>query len=394
MSFALTTLRDEVRRIVFDPGVVIIMVVAVPLYGLVYPMPYAAQVVRDVAVVVVDDDRSDVSRQLVRMLDAHGSTRVLGVVSDVAAAERAIVSEAASGALVIPRGLADDVRRGRAAQVVAVSDATYFLLNRSVITGITQSVGTLSAGIEVARLEARGVPAGVARAQRAPIRADMRPLFNPTESYTAYVVPAVYVLILHQTLLMGIGLVQGTERERAARAAARVRLGAWRGLVSLAIRTGLYVAVYATHAAVYFGVLLPRLGLPGLADAATLVWFLTPFLLAVAWLGVAVGALFRTRESAMAIVFGLSAPLLFSSGVAWPVEAMSGWIRDVVAMVPATDGINGIVRLTQMGASRAEVHAEWSHLWLLAAAYLPLAWLAEALRPRAGDSAGKGTAAA
>lgn len=160
----------------------------------------------------------------------------------------------------------------------------------------------------------------------------------------------------------------------------------------LGIRTGLG-AVYAAHAAIYFGVLLPRLGLPGLAGAATLSWFLAPFLLAV-WLGVAVGALFRTRESAMAIVFGLSAPLLFSSGVAWPVEAMSAWLRDVVALVPATAAIDGIVRLTQMGASRAEVQAEWSHLWLLAAAYLPFAWLAEAVRPRAGEAAGKGKAVA
>lgn len=61
-------MRDEVRRIVLRSGVLVVVVVAVVVYGLVYPTPYAAQVVRDVAVVVVDDDHSNLSRQLVRML--------------------------------------------------------------------------------------------------------------------------------------------------------------------------------------------------------------------------------------------------------------------------------------------------------------------------------------
>lgn len=391
VTFAWRVLRDEVRRVVCDPGVVLLMVVAVLVYALIYPTPYQAQVVRDVPIAVVDEDRSDLSRQLIRMVDTHPSTRVFAVVADAGEAERAIASGAVSGAMLVPRGLSGNVLRGQAAEVVAVSDATYFLLNKSVVTGIAQSVGTLSAGIEIRRLEAHGVAASDARRLRAPIRADLRPLFNPVESYTSYVVPAVFVLILHQTLLMGIGLVQGTGRERAARAARRIRFGAWRGFVSLGMRTLLYLALYAVHALVYFNVLLPRLGLPLRASLDTLAWFLLPFILAVTWLGMAVGALFRTRESAMAIVFGLSAPLLFSSGVAWPVEAMSASLREIVGLVPAIPGINGIVRLTQMGASRAEVFVEWQRLWILAFVYLPVAWLAEAVRPRASDDAAPGT---
>ncbi len=387
MRFFWRTLVSETVTIARDPGALLILVGAVIVYGLVYPTPYSARVVRDVPVVVVDDDHSDMSRRLVQMVETHQATRVLQVVADVDAARRLINSGVASGVMVIPHGLSDDVLRGRPAEVMAISDATYFLLNKGVVTAITQSVATLSAGIEIRRLEARGVPGGVAQRVRAPIRVDMRPLYNPTESYTAYVVPAVYLLILHQSLLMGIGLIQGTERERAGRASSTMRLGAWRGLVSLVARTLVYVALYALHAWFYFGVMLPRLGLPGLAGAGTLAWFLAPFLLSVTGLGVALGAVFRTRESAMAIVFGLSAPLLFSTGVVWPAEAMSPWLRSLVAFVPAAPGINGLVRLTQMGAERGDVFAEWSWLWTLAFGYLLLAWIAEAVRLRAADAA-------
>ena len=48
-----------------------------------------------------------------------------------------------------------------------------------------------------------------------------------------------------------------------------------------------------------------------------------------------------------------------------------------VRWFPATAGVNGSIRLSQMGASRAEVWPEWSWLWTLAIAYFALAWVME-----------------
>ena len=80
-------------------------------------------------------------------------------------------------------------------------------------TGFAETVGTLSAGIDIRRLEARGRTEAAARALRDPLPLLVRPLFNPTEGYASYVVPAVLVLILQQTLLIGIGLLGGTAVE-------------------------------------------------------------------------------------------------------------------------------------------------------------------------------------
>jgi ABC-2 type transport system permease protein len=373
-------LREEAFAVARDPGALLILVVAVLAYGAIYPVPYSSQVVRDVPILVVDEDGSGLSRLLARMADAHPSTQVTGSVESEAAAEREIAAGRAAAALVIPRGFERDVMRSARAEVVAVCDATLFLVYKASMTGIAESTATLSAGIEIRRLESRGTPAYQAYQARAPLRAEARPLFNPTESYTAYVVPAVYVLILHQTLLIGIGLLQGTARERSHHARRMgPRHGPVGGLLRLAGRSVPYLVLYAAHTAFYFGVLLPWLGLAPRIAAATLAWFFAPFLLATIWLALVAGALFLTRESAMATVFAVSIPLVFSVGIIWPAEAMAPWVPAVVRWLPATSGVWGVVKLSQMGASSAEVWPEWSWLWTLAVIYFGLAWLLESL---------------
>lgn len=40
------------------------------------------------------------------------------------------------------------------------------------------------------------------------------PLYNPVGSYQNYIYPLVLIMILHQTMLIGIGMICGTLREK------------------------------------------------------------------------------------------------------------------------------------------------------------------------------------
>ena len=162
------SLRDEALGIARDSGALLIMVLGVLAYGVIYPIPYERAVVRDVPVVVVDEDGTALSRQLARMVDAHAATRVAATVPDRAEAEREIAAGRATGALVVPHDFERNVLRGAHAEVLAICDATVFLVYKTAFTGIAESTGTLSAGVEIRRLEAHGVPGWDAQRMRAP----------------------------------------------------------------------------------------------------------------------------------------------------------------------------------------------------------------------------------
>jgi ABC-2 type transport system permease protein len=221
---------------------------------------------------------------------------------------------------------------------------------------------------------------------RDPLPLVSRPLFNPAEGYAAYIVPAVLVLILQQTLLVGIGLVGGTRRERLAgglllvgrpfRAAGHGGAEAPRGtgLATLTARAFAYYSLYLVHGLFYFGVVYRLYGFPDQADAWTLFRFGTPFLLSVVFLGLTLGAAFRSREMALQVLLFTSLPALFLSGFAWPTETLPAWLATFARAIPSTTAIPGFLRLTQMGASLPDVGEEWLTLWGLCGAYFVAAW--------------------
>lgn len=390
MKAVLRHARAEALRVYRDPGALLVLVGAIFLYSFFYPIPYLPQVLREVPVAVVDQDRTPLSRQLVRMADAHSLLQVSERPVSLAEAEGLVLAGRVGGILVVPAGFERDVQLGLRARVGVFADASTFLVYRQVATGFLETVGTLSAGIDIRRLEARGRAEGAARSLRDPVPFLVRPLFNPTEGYASYVVPAVLVLILQQTLLIGIGLLGGTSVEAAALSSrvaptlagdsGFVVLAEPRGRTALSRllgRTLFYLALYSAYSLFVFMVVYRLYGFPERSRALDLSLFALPFLLACIFLALALGSLFTRRETAMQVLLFTSLPSVFLAGFAWPVEAVPSWLRAPSLLIPSTSGIAGFLRLTEMGAELRHVRFEWLVLWALAGAYFLLAWLAE-----------------
>ena len=376
MKRVLQAARREARATLGDPGVRLLLVGAVVLYSLFYPIPYLPQVLKEVPVVPVDLDHSALSRRLLRMADAHELVRLVEPALSLLEAEERIRDGRAGGAFVIPAGFERDVLRGQPVTVDALGDASYFLVYRQAATGLAQATATLSAGIEIRRLRSRGASDTQARDRRDPLPLDLRLLYNPSGGYASYVVPAVFILILQQTLLIAIGMARGTARERVGRGSPG-DADAGEGPVSTVLgRTLFYLCLYAVHAVFYFGLLFRVYGFPQRGSVGAVALFLLPFLLAATLLGLALSAIFRHRETALQALLFTSLPAIFLAGFSWPVESMPRALALVARLLPSTAGINGFLRMSQMGASLREVAPEWLILWGLCVLYFPLACLA------------------
>jgi ABC-2 type transport system permease protein len=201
----------EWRAIFPDHGALLILVGAVITYSFFYTLPYMPQVLKETRVAVVDMDQTALSRMLVRMADAHELVEINTQCQSLVEAEQHVRNGESDGILFIPRGFSRQIMRGEQTVVSIYADAGYFLIYRQLLTGALESVGTMSAGIKIQRLEARGVSPERAMAIRDPLSLVALPLFNPSQGYATYVVPAALVLFLQQTLLIGIGLVRVAE---------------------------------------------------------------------------------------------------------------------------------------------------------------------------------------
>lgn len=348
--------RDELRAVFTDGQVRSIILLSLVIYAVIYPLPYRAELLRDVPVVLVDQDRTTTSADLVRRIDASEAVSISEDARDMAQAVRLVQERAAYGVLLIPEGFERNLLRGRQSPVAVYADASYFLMYQRVMQGAAVPIRQMGAEVEAGRLMATGAALGVARAQVSPADQVEVALFNPAAGYATYVLPAAFVLILQQTMLMGLALT-ATRRQRGTDHPAWLVLG----------RMVAWVAIYALLLPIYLIVLPALYGLPNLGRTSDILAIGLPFVLATGLLAQCVAALLRSADVVQVVLLALGLPFFFLSGFAWPVEAIPPLLNAVAQLVPSTPAIDALVRVSQMGARLPDVAMTLWHLWALTA---------------------------
>jgi ABC-2 type transport system permease protein len=209
-----------------------------------------------------------------------------------------------------------------------------------------------------------------------PLKIEEVSIFNPTGGYGSSVIPAVLMLILQQTLALGVGMAAGTARERS-RYSDLVPINRCYSSVGRIIsgKSLVYLMIYAVMST-YLAVVVPRMfNFLHMATWQSLLMLMIPYLLACVFFGMTVSCLVRYRENVILLVVFVSLPLLFLTGVSWPQTSIPGYLQGVSWLFPSTFGIRAYLRLNSMGASIADVSSELRCLWIQVAAYLGAACL-------------------
>ncbi len=382
-----TLFRLECRALFSDRAILLTLFVGILFYAALYPLPYANQVARELPVLLVDEDDSSLSRRLAFMADATPQLQLVGSVATLEEARLRIRHGEAQGVLLLPRHFYRDVRLGRTVTVGVAADGAYYLVYGAVAEGLSQAAGTLGAQLRIQQLVAQGQSVPGALAQRQPFAVNAQPLFNPTMGYQQYVVPGVFLFILHQTLLIGAGLLGAGQNEQRARG---IR-GYWQNgsaLPLLLARTLLFMGLYLGFAMLYLGPCLQFYGLSRLAEPGLLLVFLLPFFLANCQLAILFGVWLPRREMATPIIIFSSLPLIFAVGFVWPQEMVPAPMAALVSLIPASSGIMGMLKLNAMGAEWSSVSALWWSLWGQVVGYGLLAWWSLRRRVCRGSTSG------
>ncbi|MFN7222441.1 MAG: ABC transporter permease [Paracoccaceae bacterium] len=364
-------MRDEVWAVFADSQVRSILLLALVIYAVIYPLPYRAELLRDVKVVLVDQDRTTTSAELARRVDASEAVAISVDARDMAQAVRLVHERKAYGVLLIPEGFERNLLRGRQSPVAVYADASYFLMYQRVMQGAAVPIRQMGAEVEAGRLVATGASLNTAQAQVSPASQVEVALFNPAAGYATYVLPAAFVLILQQTILMGLAL-SATRRRRGVDHPVALVLG----------RMAAWVAIYSVLLPVYLIVLPALYGLPNLGHVGDVLAIGLPFVLATGLLAQCVAALFRSAAVVQVVLLAMGMPFFFLSGFAWPHEAIPPVLNATAQLVPSTPAIDAVVRISQMGAGLPDLAASLWHLWALVAGFCLIVLLIETVQPK------------
>ncbi|HFQ62225.1 MAG TPA: ABC transporter permease [Epsilonproteobacteria bacterium] len=373
MNF-LQTFKDEFKTIFTDAAIILTIIGGVILYAFLYPQPYVKQSVTGLSISVVDYDKSDVSRNMIFQLNATPQITVTHQDMSEKDAKESLLKGEVKAIIIIPAHFKRDIALNKRPTIALGADSSYFLIYGGILEGTLKTLLTNIATMKVANLLKKEVPLTHAKNAYTPYVLKVINLFNPQNSYTQYVIPAVFVLILQQTLLIGLGILGGGINEHL-----RGRKQTYAKTVPIFYmflsRYIIFGVLFFIHMLFYFGFSFELFHITHLAQIKEILAFGCLFLLASISLGLLLGTLFNSREIATPVILFSSLPLVFSAGFIWPVEELPNYIVLLSLLAPSTSAIHGFLALNQMGAGLGMLQEQMTILLLQSIVYLFLAYL-------------------
>lgn len=358
----------EMRSTVTDEGVLIFFILVPLLYPLLYSWIYTNEVVREVPVAIVDLSHTSQSRQFIRMFDATPDARVAYHCNNLEEARRLVEREVVSGIIYFPDDYATRLMRGEQTHVGVYCDMSLMLTYKA----IYQSAQSIAAHIGAAFQAAHSGSITQRDAEIAirPVNVSEVQIFNATGGYGNAIIPGVLILVIQQTLLLGIGLAAGTARESNRYQDLIPISHHYNGIFRIVLGKSLcYIMIYAVLAA-WLTLVVPRLfGYTTISQPQALLGMMVPYLLASIFFGMALSCLVRYRENVMLLVVFTTVPLLFMTGLSWPESNIPGVWKGVAMLFPSTFGVRAYVRINTMGATLENIQPEYIALWIQTLVY-------------------------
>ncbi len=373
-------MRREFRLILASPGAMLFFF-ALPLaYPIVYAAIYNPEVTRDIPVAVVDRCRTAESREFVRHADATQAMKICGYAADMAEAKRWWEEKKCFGVIEIPADYSEKVTRGEQGVIQFYSDASLLLRYRTFLESLTELQMATDSDLREMAINTLGV-SGIASAGVSSIQTEAYFLGDPQQGFASFIMPGIVVLILQQSMLLGITFLGGASNERR-------RLN--RGFDPLAINASpfaeilgkalCYVILYLPLSIYILHYIPTWFNFPHLGNLVEYILFIFPMLLATAMLGLTCVCMVPEKESAFVLIVFTSVAFLFLSGLTWPRYAMQPFWQWMGDIIPATWGMEGFIRINNNGATLSQEAVPYRWLWCLTAVYTLTAWLVASLR--------------
>lgn len=368
-----SVLKSEALRLVKNVSVLTVCILGPLAYFLLYPTPYENDVVRSQKIAIIDEDNTHLSRSLAFFANSSSEVQVKGYATSLKEAQSLLERGDIFGILYIPKGFERDAYLQSAPTLSFLANSSYFLIYGSIINGLYQATQELNPEIKVKQQILYGdyaLKGSNHMLQKDLLLLHSSPLFNSSLGYINYALAAVFVVILHQMLVVGMGIFGASYRYTPNTPA----------LSLLFARMILFALICIPLFAFYFGFGFSYYGIHHHASIEDFWLFSLCFIFAILAFGNFFGSIVSKPYQATVLILLSSLPLIFLLGFIWPLEAIPAPIQTIVQFIPIFHGVNALLRLNEMGADFQSIFPYFKNLLALGVLYTLLSYLAIWLR--------------
>lgn len=364
---------QEIRAIKSDRGVVIFFFLVPLIYPFLYASFYNTEVVQESKMVVVDQDNSSLSREYTRRVDASPEVKVVSVTPNLHEARTELMQKNAYGIAVIPPDFSHNLSTSKQTSVALYSDLSSILYYKCYMMALNDV--SLSMGRELTAAEEYGVSKAATQIMVRPIENESISFYNPQSGFASFMLPGIVMLILQQSMLLGVCMLAATARERNDKHyLIPPSLSHYRGaLVVMLGKSIVYMVVYFVNC-LWALVIIPYiLRIPLLGSPLEMIVFVGSYMVTLTFFSLSLSLWVRRREDIIIYLVFTSVIFFFLIGISWPWHAIPPFWKALSYFIPSTIGAQGYIALNSMGASLRAVTPQLHTLWLQGIIYFLIA---------------------
>lgn len=399
----------ELKVIITSFSIMVVIIAGNVFYAFFYPSPYLNDVLMKQKIAVVDEDRTQKSREFIFNANAQIRTEIIANTT-MQNAQNMLKLNEVYGILYIPQDFEKNGIKSSLPKVYYIANNSYFLIYSSILEGLNSAASATSFETTQMLFNSESSPIN---APKNPIQPEFIALFNPSVGYLNYILAAILVFILHQTMVIACGILCGTQIQQYEQYClhnATLRLNQTNQgakaqnpqnlhtnpqnlnannraipspnplprelyflsaspILLIFARVSAFIVIYFPLFLFYFGFIYDYYNLTTFATSINLILFGIVFIVATASFAIFLGFLCSRREYVPQIALVMSMPLLFGLGVIYPSQSIPSAIKIFMDFIPIAPAVSGFIKLNQMGADFSDIWGEFVHLFLLGVGY-------------------------
>ncbi len=354
----------EIKQLFNDHSLILTFLLAPIMYAFFLGSIYINKDIEEVPIAILDLDNSPTSRSLIRAMDATQQINIAEHLTSFSEGVDEINKLNIQGFVYFPNGFEAQLLSMKGTDLAVYLNTSQFLPSNNPNKDLQKVLITAGAGIRLKYYMAHGVDPENATQIVMPLQPDVRGIANPLNTYGGFLLPGLFILILHQTLLFGIG--ESFTKDRQKKALPQI-LGLANGQIHIYFigKLSFYLLLYFAYFLLFLTTIFPifNLNVHGSWDSMLLIALAMS--LAVLMFGVFISSFFRTQVGFLEIIAFSSYPLFLMSGFSWPFQSMPVWIQYLAQFSPMTPFMQAFTKVLELGADWEHVAFNVIHLILL-----------------------------
>lgn len=357
-------LKKEAELVLNDHSVLLVLLVAPLLYFILIGSTYMNKDEEKVNVGIVDLDQTKSSKAFLNKLNATQKIAITKSYTNLSEAKNGLNLFDIQGVIMIPNDFEKKIKKNESAPIGLILNNTKFLSSNDINKTVNQVALAYALEARQKFFESKGINPSFAKQKANPITLQINAVYNPTNNYGDFLLPALLILILHQTLLIGLSESIASDREKGVMHL-NFKESKHNFFNYIFGKTGFYLLLYSAYMLFTYLVVFPFFNLPIKGSFFTLLSVSVLFFFTTIVYGWFFSSFFKSQARAMEVMAFTSYPVFLITGITWSVSEMPLFLQGISNLIPLKPFFIFLKKIAIMGVDSHFYYPEIIQLLIL-----------------------------